>query len=155
MNLYPIYYKDTPLLIFALSLTDAKIPYDRVSMKSHSHTEFRNLLEQAKDTPIQDCKLILSGPNIPYRDILSAQKNLHTFSRHAPTTYSESPIQVSKELEDAFEEDPIAVEVPEKAVEVPKIIEPIKEVLISDDLASLFDEINETSKEINIVNPFD
>ncbi len=151
MNLYPIYYKEKPLLIFALSLSDAKIPYDRLTFKSHTQSEFKSLLDQAKDTPVTDCKFILSGPNISYKDILQAQKNLRIFSRHTQTSYSEPPIQVSKELENAFEETP------EPIKEIPKPPEPapIKEIPISDDLANLFDEVNETSKEINIVNPFD
>lgn len=150
MNLYPIYYKNTPILIFALSLTDAKIPYDRVSMKSYPLSEFKDLLTQAKDTPLEQCKLILSGPNISYKEILQAQKNLLTFARHTSHVHTEPPIKVSEDLQNAFEELP-----EEPIIQVPEVKEPPKEsITITDDLAGLFDEINTTSKEINVPDIF-
>lgn len=138
MNLYPILYKDTPLLIFALNLEEAKIPYDRLTLKSNTTSEFKSLLDKAKDIPLQECKLLLSGPNISYKDILLAQKNLQTFARHTQNSYSEPPIIVSKELENAFEEPPIQVKE-----------EPKTEITLSDDLSSMFDDINASSEEIS------
>lgn len=143
MNLYPIHYRDTTMVIFALSLSDAKIPYDRVSMKSHSTQEFKSLLDKAKDIPLEECQLILSGPNISYKEIQQAQKNLKTFSRHTPT-HHEPPIPIPKELENIFEEStPEVPETPPESIKEP----PKLDIPISDDLASIFDEINETSKE--------
>lgn len=122
MNIYPVKCLNTPFLIFAHSFEDALAPYRRVT-GSGTAGDFRKALADSKDIPTHIFTHILTGNKVSLKDAQVAFKNLHKYSQHAP----ERPVPIPIDLEKAFESEPEVIETPPPK-ETPKEIQVSKEL---------------------------